>query len=519
MKLHTWQRECISAWEKNHFRGIAQVATGAGKTFMAINAINSYRKLFPDARIKIIVPTIPLAGQWLDALQRYLSENHCQPGFFGGGKHDDPDSPVMIYIVNSARSYLSGQINKEFALGWHVLLICDECHHYQAPVNRQIFDFLNTPFPVCEQYAALGLSATPLGTENDQILLNALGPVVYQYNVNEASADEIVSPFSVCNVSVTFLPEERIKYERLSYELMLAQFNLLERYPDLKDLALQPFLNSVHKIAREAQMDPDNPAVNYLLLTWKRKEYSVLAQTRLFCAIDLIDHLPGCRKVLIFCERISQAEQMSRLIQRKFGNICALYHSKMSSDARQRNMEMFRKNHARILVSCRCLDEGIDVPDADIAVVLSGSSVSRQRIQRLGRILRKSPEKPMAVLYYLFIQESADDPIFLRGAEDSKSVNMQYNSLEQFFSNTLYEYAAIELLKRAQNAGIHDPQLKEIRACLVEGLPQTDYLMDDNQLELLISKAQNRHEQNYWKVMKKMHRFFTDRTDSAEENC
>ena len=194
---------------------------------------------------------------------------------------------------------------------------------------------------------------------------------------------------------------------------------------------------------------------------------------------------------------------MARLIQRKFGNISVLYHSKMSSEARTRNMEMFRQNQARILVSCRCLDEGIDVPDADIAIVLSGSSVSRQRIQRLGRILRKSPEKPMAVLYYFYIQESADDPVFLRGVEDSKSINMHYNSLEQVFSNTLYEYAAIELLNRARDAGMGEPQLKEIRACLVEGLP-----LKENQQEKFMIQSESRHEHNYWQIMKKMHQFF-----------
>ncbi len=88
---------------------------------------------------------------------------------------------------------------------------------------------------------------------------------------------------------------------------------------------------------------------------------------------------------------------------------------------------------------------------------------------------------------------------------------MHYDSLEQFFSNTLYEYAAIELLDQAQKAGINDSQLKEIRACLVEGLPQTDYLMNENQLEQLRSRAQSRHERNYWNVMKKMHRIFNKR--------
>lgn len=508
MKLYHWQHECISAWENNHFHGIAHVATGAGKTFMSLNAIDRYRSVFPDARIKIVVPTIPLARQWLTALLHHTTDNQFRPGFFGGGKHDDPDSPVMIYIINSARDHLSKHIKRDFSLGRHVLLICDECHHYQAEQNRKIFDFIHTPYASGSQYASLGLSATPFGAGNDRILLDALGPEIYHYDVLNAIADEIVTDFAVCNVSVSFLPEERAEYERLSYELMLARIKLLNHYPELKELSPHAFLVTVNKLAQAAGMDPENSACVWLMTSWKRKECSVLAQARLLCAASLVGALPDDRRILIFCERIRQAEQLSSLLRRKFGNICALYHSEMSIDARQRNMSDFQRNHCRILVSCRCLDEGIDVPDADVGIVLSGSTVSRQRIQRLGRILRKSDNKPQAALYYLYIQESADDAAFLQGLEDNKSISLQFNSLENYFSNSLYEYAAMELLNRAKKSDAGNEQIKEIRKCLVEGLTRTDYLLKEEQIDSLITKADTTHERNYWKTMKKMGQLF-----------
>ena len=504
MKLYNWQRECLQAWEENNFRGIAHVVTGGGKTFLALNAIDRYLSLYPEARIKIIVPTIPLAGQWQTALLHHVSEEEFRPGFFGGGQRDDPDRRIMIYIVNSARKYLPEHVRRDFSLGRHVLLICDECHHYQAPQNRRIFDFMKTSYAIEAQYASLGLSATPFGTENDQALVNALGPEIYHYDVQKAFEDGIVSPFSVCEVAVTFLPEERKEYEKLSYELIILRIKLQKSHPELKELSPHAFHMAVNKLAHEAGMDPENPAAAYLLKTWERKEISILAQARLLCGDAIVHQLPENERILIFCERIVQAEQMCRILRRNKGNICSIYHSEMSKAARLRNMENFRENRTRILVSCRCLDEGLDVPDATVGIVLSGAAVSRQRTQRLGRILRKSDSKSAACLYYLYIQESADDSAFLPGLESQNTVSLRYNSLEQNFSNSLYEYAAMELLDQAQNKGFDRDQLKELRRCLVEGLPRTDYLLPDAVIMHNIKQSETRHQRNYWQTMKRI---------------
>ena len=85
----------------------------------------------------------------------------------------------------------------------------------------------------------------------------------------------------------------------------------------------------------------------------------------------------------------------------------------MTKDARERVLDEFRKGSIRVLISCRCLDEGIDVPDANIGIVLSSSAVERQRIQRLGRVVRRSPGKDTACLYYIYIRESSDDAAYL----------------------------------------------------------------------------------------------------------
>ncbi len=509
MKLYTWQQECLKAWDANQCRGIAHVVTGAGKTVLALNAMDLHRTHYPDARVKIIVPTIPLAQQWQTALLHHASEPSFRPGFFGGGTRDHADRPVMIYIINSARNTLTEHIRRDFALGRHVLLICDECHHYQSPQNRRIFDFTRSSFASGDQYACLGLSATPFGSPDDSVLTKALGDVIFHYDVNRASMDGIVSPFTISEVAVSFLPEERDEYQQLSLELMLLTKKLLSVRPELKGLSQVAFMKAVTKIARAADMDPENPAAAFLIKTWQRKEITVLAEARLLCGMALIEQLPAHERILIFCERISQAERMARYIHRKYGSICGIYHSQMSREARQRNMEDFRNRNNRILVCCRCLDEGVDVPDASVGIVLSGAAVSRQRVQRLGRILRRAEGKTSASLYYLYIQESSEDTAFLPGLDSGKSASLRFRSLEKSFENDLYVYAAAEMLDEAKAAGLVVPQLRELRRCLQEGVSRSDYLLTPEVQRIALSSAADIHTQNYWKSMIRLGKKFS----------
>ena len=509
MRLYPWQQQCLHAWTNHNCRGIAHVVTGAGKTFLALSAIDRYREKYPDAVVRIVVPTIPLALQWQTALLHHAESGDDRPGFCGGGAHDSPDQRIMIYIVNSARAFLPAHIRRSFSLGQHVLLICDECHHYQSSQNRKIFSFLDSARPDSGLYASLGLSATPFDIGDSGILLRSLGPVIFRYDFDAAAADGIVSPFSVCETAVSFLPEERRAYGQLSLEIGIILQKLYKAYSYLETLSPDAFLKAVTALAREQHMDPSHPAVAYLLLCWKRKDISVLASSRLLCGISLIRQLPPASRVLIFSERISQAEAMAAMIRRKLGPVCAVYHSGMTREARNRNMQAFRDREYRVLVSCRCLDEGIDVPDASVGIVLSGASVPRQRIQRLGRILRRSADKAAATLYYLYIQESAEDRCYLPGLESSRSVSLHYSAAEQVFSGELYEYAAAELLRECSDKGYSDAALKETRRCLIEGLPRTDYLLPAETLLALQAQAGAIHDRNYFRVMNQMRQRFS----------
>ena len=500
-ELYRWQKNALAAWSMHGYRGIVQAATGTGKTTLALAAMDALLQENPWLAVKIVVPTIPLARQWSEALMRHVHTEEMRPGFVGDGARDVQDRRVVIYIVNSARSFLAAHARRELALGHPLLLICDECHHLQSPQNRHVFDFLTPEVKEGGLYACLGLSATPLDTMHDEVLTEALGDIIFRYDVGRAARDGVLSPFVVCEVSAGFQPKELEEYDRLSLTVSLCLSKMLKAYPFLNGLPKTRFMHEVTKIAQKAGMESQDPAAVFLRTTYDRIRLVHLAEGRLVCCMALLEKLPETNRTLIFCERVSQAEQLVSLIRRRWGNICGVYHSQLNREARIRILRGFRDHEFRILVSCRCLDEGLDVPDADTAIVVSSTSVPRQRVQRLGRILRRAPGKSAACLYYLYIRESSEDDAYLPGLASTASFHLRFWPEENLFTDDFYACACIRVMREARTAGYTPGQLTRLRGYLDAGLIRGDYLLSENVTREMRNRAETIAERNYWKAM------------------
>ena len=144
-----------------------------------------------------------------------------------------------------------------------VLLICDECHHCQSPQNRRVFDFIAPQVLSGGLYASLGLSATPFGGEDDEILRRALGEEVYRYDIDDAVSDGVLSAFAVCEVSASFSDEEAQAYQAFTDSLVRLMKKLLQRFPFLKPMGTEARLRAIRRLARDAGMDPEDPAAAY----------------------------------------------------------------------------------------------------------------------------------------------------------------------------------------------------------------------------------------------------------------
>ena len=517
MKLYRWQEECLRKWEQNDSRGIVNAVTGTGKTVLALAAAARLLRAHPELRIRIVAPTIALANQWRQAVIRTPEFKGMRPGFYGDGIRDE-GAQIMIYVVNSARTGLQSHMRADIALGRHVMLICDECHRYKSKENYKMFGFIDREIARMPLYHCIGLSATPFSGDGDEKLTAVLGREVFCYDLAQAGMQQTISPFCICQVAADFLDDEAAEYRKLSDEIRKALAILYSSYPYLKDLTESSFMREVSRLARAADMDPEDPAAQFLLLTYSRKRISVLAEARVRCCLDIIARNRGRGRILVFAERIEQAERIHRLLLRRYGSIAGLYHSGMSRDARRRVLNDFREERTSILVSCKCLDEGLDVPDASIGIVVSSSAVPRQRIQRLGRIIRRSDGKDFACLYYIYVRDTSEDCAYLAGVDADRTFDLRYYSSEAAFSNDMYEYVAGRFFRElpaadsragdAASAAIEKQRL-EIRRCIIEGLCLPDYLLDDDVLSRHLRLAGSTHEKNYYLVMRRIHAEYT----------
>lgn len=519
LRLYPWQEECLELWKEADFHGIVNVVTGAGKTVLALAASAYLKEYLADAdgpeksalRVRIVVPSVPLARQWLHELRNVLPSlgiEHPKCGLYYSGQKGTPEQDYMIYVLNSARFSIARHILSDIRQGFHVLLIVDECHRCASPENQRIFGFLDQEASswqaeVKKLYHSLGLSATIRSEDYETVLKPALGKEIYRYHFSSAVRDGYVSRFAIFHTALSFSAAELREYAVLSDQMSALFHYLADCYPHLRRLEGARLFTALRKIAESD--GEDSEAALYLNLAYKRKTVSCMAVSRVSCAVSLVKQLDPAAKILIFGERIQQAEQVWQALSARYPGRVGRYHSQMSVQAKRNTMEAYRDGRLRILVSCRGLDEGIDVPEASVGIVLSGSSVSRQRIQRLGRILRRRDDKSSACLYYFYIKESSEDAVYLPNPDSYFPVcSLSYSAQDQAFCHPAYEELAARFLEEAGARGLSKKKLKELRACLLLGLPRADWLEGPERCAAGIRQAKSRREKNYWICMKRM---------------
>ena len=513
-ELYTWQKECLKAWEKNNYHGIVNVVTGAGKTVLAIAAAMALADKLAHKgkklRIRVVVPTSALARQWrvrlTEDLPLHLVENGV--GQYGGNRRDSAGRNCMVYVINSARYTLARQLVKDMDDGYEVLLIADECHHYASPENRKIFAYqYGKIVPIRAEYRpqkvyTLGLSATPNCQDYESVLEPSLGKEIYRYGFEEGARQQTVSPFLIGQVSLSFTSAEAFAYTELSDKMNLTYRKLLQEYPGLSKLSGRSFFKELRGLAQEEEELP----IAYLHLSYQRAALSQTAAGRTACASRLVTELRESERILIFSERIEQAEELYVRLRELYPGRIGRYHSELSSTFRKIQLERFRDGDIRILITCKAMDEGIDVPDVTVGIVMSCTGTSRQRIQRLGRILRRSAGKESAVLYYLSVQDSMDDTAYLPDKVQPRDIfSLQYDAESDGFSNEEYAKKADALYIKLAGP-LSEEQRREFRCCLQEGLARADWLLPMKFCEGKVRTSESQHERNYWICMKHLSR-------------
>ncbi len=390
----TWQNEALRIWVATGRRGVVSVVTGGGKTLFAALCMLEVREALPGTIIVIVVPTQALLDQWYVSLLEDLSVPADEIGTYSGEGIPAQPRRVNLMVINTARGWAP-----RIAEHHPTFLIVDECHRIGSTVNA-----LGLVGP---HVATLGMSATPERDYDDAFeatVAPALGPLIYEYTYAHARRDEVVAPFDLVNVRIQLTAPEQERYD--AYTRRLARlFSRQKRGDDVGE--------ALRRSLRE------------------RAAVSARAAMRVPVAVRLADQHPRAR-VLIFHEHIQAADRIKALLIER-GHQVVAYHSKLGGEMRRDNLRLFRRGLFDVLVSCRALDEGVNVPEATVAIIASSTASNRQRIQRLGRVLRPSSGKDRALIYTIFATEQEERRLLQEAetADSADSIRWIDASLEQ----------------------------------------------------------------------------------------
>ena len=504
MEPYKWQSECLEKWEKESRIGYIEAVTGSGKTFLAVFAFKTVRTIFLEAKAIVLVPRIALAQQWKQAFLKYGLQNK-DISIRSGKQKESTDSEVIIYVVNTARYELARLLLKFQQENKHVLLIADEYHHYFSKENSHVFDFIYSDTFQENLYSYLGISATCNRFIQDFPIKKAVGRLFYKYRLEDAINDKVVSPFAIYNIQIKFTPEELTEYTELTEKITKLLSILNCRFPNIKsNYSFKDYLVSIRKIASSDEINIIDSLSNLL---FKRRELISNSSQRIKCALAIMRHLKSDSRIIIFCERIDQCDTIYSNLASSFPDSVGKYHSAMDEETRSRHLKAFRKNDKRILVACKALDEGIDIPSSDVGIFLSNTDSELQRIQRLGRLIRKTDGKDIADLYYIYVGNSIESPRLL---QDTPS--FIHSIFLKFKSNVIENPSYNQALQKALNKictckTLTVSQKKSIYNAAVRGSLHHDYLLDDSELESKISNASSVSEKNYYILMKAIHKF------------
>ena len=372
VELRPYQKAALEAWLDAGRRGVIVLPTAAGKTYIALKAIERL-----NVATLVVVPTLDLLDQWRQHLHTQFG---VEIGIYGGG--EDRLKPLTVSTYDSA--YIRAeQLGDKF-----MLIIFDEVHHLPAPSYSQIAEMYIAPY-------RMGLTATYEREDGGHLDLPRLvGGRVYQLGV-DALAGRHLSPYTHEKVFVDLTPEEQRLYQR--------EYGVFTSYLRRKRVMLR----SPGDFQRFIMRTGSDPAAREALLARNRALKTALNSEAKIKALGEFLNAYGEEKALVF----TRYNQLVYRISRRF-LIPAITHQ-TPREERKEILEKFKAGEYRAIVTSQVLDEGVDVPDASMGFILSGTGSSREYIQRLGRILRKRRGK-QAKLIEIVARETVETRISQR---------------------------------------------------------------------------------------------------------
>ena len=426
IKLYEYQKTALNSWINNDKQGLFEMATGTGKTFTALGCL---KKCIDEENQIVVIISCPfshLIEQWDEEIQKFGINEDIIIADSTNVKWKDEISDYLtdiqnilknkLIVLTTHRTFSSSNfiyILKRFKKDNNIpiITIVDEVHGIGAEKSRG---------GLLEEYEyRLGLSATPkrwldfIGTDK---IYDYFNKVVYKFplkkainNINPRTNKTYLTPFKFIPKFITLNKNELEKYMKITRAFISKNMNKKDeqKIPGIENLL---FLRA--NIVKDAQ-----------------QKYSMLE--------EILDGLgDNLKYTIIYCspnqiKEVTDILNQRDIVSSPFTMEQGTKPKKIYNEKSERKhiLSEFEKGYFQVLVAMKCLDEGVDIPPARIAIFLSSSGNPREYIQRIGRVLRRSKGKEESLIYDIIVKPNSD----LKSEYKKIEENIFINELERYF--------------------------------------------------------------------------------------
>lgn len=376
------QRLALNSWAKNDFVGSVIAGTGFGKSRVGILAIDYILKQKSRSNKKsalVLVPTVQLQEQFREEFSKWGLEDCLEH--------------VEILCYQSAYKLIGNHYS---------IVLCDEVHLGLSPQYRKFFDNNTYDKMLC-------MTATLPEEQEYKELLKDLAPTVYKISLDQCVAKGIVAPYNIYCKALSLTPTEQAEYKKINnafvyYKYQLGQFNAFDE---------------AKRIMADKNAHPADKksAVLFYRAIRERKKIVDFASNKVAVFQKLVfDNMDS--KILAF----SGANDFTDELCASVDPLSATYHSKKTKKQREKALADFKSGAINVLCSTKALNQGFDIPDANMGIMCGITSKALPMIQRVGRLIRFQEGK-VGEIYILYVKDSQEEKWLKNATKTLNNVN------------------------------------------------------------------------------------------------
>lgn len=418
LELRKYQKNAIAAWVKNNNRGIFQMATGTGKTKTSLAAVTKILDVYYSNQVKcglvVVVPYVVLLEQWLKDLKEfqisaiacYESKNKWLPRVEENIRLFNENVRDKLFLITTTKTLISTDFQRCIAtIKGDYIFLADEMHHLTSDMMRQ-------SLPQNAKYR-LGLSATLMTKYNSakmEELKAYFGGIIYKYSMKEAIETDCLTRYFYYPIYVELTDEEKSDYYEVSKKISKAMM-----------------------LAGNDLDDDDNIPLKALLS--QRGRILASASNKLIKLKEMAPQFKDKANLIIYCgdkieSNVKYIDKVYEIVNNEEGIISAKFTAEENPQQRRDILDLFGKKVIQALIAIRCLDEGVDIPQLETAIIMSSGTNPKEFIQRRGRILRKAAGKQYSYIYDFIVIPSLSIQDVSALTPDEKEMELKVISRE-----------------------------------------------------------------------------------------